>query len=604
MALVAVLALGGCSSGSGDDAASPSATGTETSGLVLTGGVSEFLPALAVDGAGDVWVDGPLELTRVDPETGESSTWDVAEDLAFGEFQEIAPSQEPGVWLLSMSRVRRFDGEGFAVDLEVPEELNAHAGFGVADLVEMGEDLWITNDADVTARWSGGSWTVLPEGRGGPFAVVDGELWAGDRSYPGPVYDLFRYTDGDWVRPGADGTYPTGDLMGIVPDGEGGTWVLAASLLYHFDGTAWSTHKVPSELGLTLGQDVVAVGPDSSVWVAGMRGVGRYQPDGTWQTFDAADGLPPMPAGEGLQQSVAVAGDDVIVATRSGVYRLSGSRFELLVASELAGPTDVYELVAVGRDEVWASSWSMAGFGWWRYADGAWTQVGPQGEAGDRGVLAADGSVWATTSDGLVRFVDEEWTLMSDTIDGHQLAAAPDGTVWAVESGRVVGFTADGAARTELPDPPGRELAAGEDGTVWVSNGPYMPSELSRWDDGWQKVDLPPTWSGIASLVVDADGALWATTQIPVADEGLDFELGRYADGSWTTFEVEEVSDIAASPDGVVCIVPNVTCFDATGMVSERLPGVSASSISIAPDGSTWVLGEQVIRLADGNPLE
>lgn len=302
-----------------------------------------------------------------------------------------------------------------------------------------------------------------------------------------------------------------------------------------------------------------------------------------------------------LVAALAACGPDDAAAPGDGASTVSASPSEAASATGAPalppgplGPAEVHDIVAVGRDEVWA----MSDSGWWRFADGVWTQAGPRGGGFFRGVLAADGSVWATTSAGLVRFTGDEWTLVSTAVGDGEPAAGPDGTVWAVEGRSVVGFAPDGG-RTELPDPQLRawsvwQLAAGPDGTLWVSSSGYAPAELARWNGGWQRVDTPPSWSQIgSSLVVAADGALWVFGfQVS--------ELGRYAEGSWTTFTVA-AGDLAAAPGGLVCVAAGaVTCYDAHGTgMTQRVPGAEVRSISIAPDGSTWVFvpGEHMLRL-------
>ena len=90
------------------------------SGLTLAGGTGEG--DVVVDGAGMVWVDGPWQVARVDPATGEATIWDAADDLAFTSVQRLAPAQPAGVWLDSGDRVRLFDGERFLVDIAVPAQ--------------------------------------------------------------------------------------------------------------------------------------------------------------------------------------------------------------------------------------------------------------------------------------------------------------------------------------------------------------------------------------------------------------------------------------------------------------------------------------------------
>ena len=126
--------------------------------------------------------------------------------------------------------------------------------------------------------------------------------------------------------------------------------------------------------------------------------------------------------------------------------------------------------------------------------------------------------------------------------------------------------------RTVLPTPPIEvwRLAAGPGGTLWAASGGYGTSRLARWD-----------------------GTLWITTF-----NGDRPSLYRYADGRWTDLG-HDAWTVAVTPSGLACVTPGVACFDARGLVRESLPGVVAGSFDIAPDGTPWMLGEQLVRLPD-----
>jgi hypothetical protein len=588
------------------DAFSGDGAPIEPSGIVLAGS-SGWGTSAVVDGAGMVWIDGPFELTRLDPQTGEATTWDAADDLTFATITAIAPSDGAGVWLAGGGRVRRFDGDRFVVDLTVPDEFLGPAG-RIEGLVVDGETLWIAiddGDDHVVARMAQGSWTRLPGGLGGPLAVdSDGNLWAVKRGAGGTPIGLSRFDGTTWSRPGSSGTYPTGQINSIVADPEGGVWVLTKETLAHFDGASWSQTRVPQAIGeIPWWPALLAVDPDGRVWVAGMNGVARYDPDGEWSTFKAAEGLPAHPGGE--LRNVVVAGDEVVVVTTVGAHRLDGTRFVPLWADPAFGQRFTGPLVAVSSNEVWARADSGV---WSRYRDGEWEAVGPQDARRQMGygsgVVASDGAVWVLTTAGLVRVDGDDWSVMSeDATSWQQPAAGPDGSVWAIEESddvaSVVKFHADGT-RTTI-DPPilwPERLAVGPDGALWAAGG----WDLARWDGTWQQVPPPPGWSPywVSGLEATPDGALWVSGIAPNV-------FARYADGEWTTFEHDALQvgqQLVALSDGTVCITPFLACFDATGTIvgtiAETLPGVFVDGIDIAPDGAVWVHGEQIARLPDG----
>jgi len=612
---VVLFAVAGCG-GRGDTATTGSEspisvvdTVADPSQLTLVGSGWYDVREMAVDGDGMVWIRGPWQVTRLDPATGEATTWDAADDLAFATTQAIAASHTAGVWLLSSDRVRLFDGDRFVIDVAVPDEyLDETWGPGMSGAVEDGSALWITTYDGWLARWADGSWTTPAEGRGGPLAVAaDGFLWAGGCRWTTTLEcSLSRFDGAGWSLPGDPAGSPQGEIWGIVADPSGGVWVLTKISLHHFDGATWQEVTALPALGEVIGPSTLALAVDGSVWVAGERSVGRLSPDGGWTTFGAADGL-----SEGYRR-VAAVGGEVVVSTGDGTFRFDGTRFERLWTDTAAVPAGWSSgVLAVSHDEVWTRTWGGSP-GWWRYHDGSWAAVGPH-EPSELGpgdaVLAPDGSVWAITPGGLVRFEGEQWTVMDASMTMGRLAAGPDGTVWEVggEGGGILGFRADGTS-TFIGPPTGDAfpswginwLGAGPDGVVWAASGGWAPAALARWDGEWQTVPLPVAEPMLGDLLVARDGALWVAGVAP----GGTLFVSRYVDGGWTTFDLIGAWQLAQAPDGSVCATSSsgLVCFDESGEVTGRSSHVlyNFGEFDIAPDGAIWVHGDQFARMPDG----
>ena len=173
--------------------------------------------------AGQVWFTTSWGVTRVDPTSGESTSWDVSDDAGFASISALAPTSGAGVWLLYGDRVRLFDGQRFTVDVQVPEEIFTSGGAPgtvghVHDLAEAGSDVWLrlhdvvlAGDAPgrSVARWSGGTWTVMArttDGIGGYLeADVDDLVWAGGwlaSEGPADGSGLSRWDETGWSLPG------------------------------------------------------------------------------------------------------------------------------------------------------------------------------------------------------------------------------------------------------------------------------------------------------------------------------------------------------------------------------------------------------------------
>ena len=130
---VSALALvaGGCSAPEEADLALPSswaglaARDPAPTGITLVGAPSADAVSagpIVTDGSGTVWVGGPAQVTRLDPATGRTTTWDASDDAAFAALQMV-PASGTGVWLIGQQDVHLFNGRQFLADLTVPDDI-------------------------------------------------------------------------------------------------------------------------------------------------------------------------------------------------------------------------------------------------------------------------------------------------------------------------------------------------------------------------------------------------------------------------------------------------------------------------------------------------
>lgn len=640
--------VAGCATGSGVGPAAYWPEGSSSdlvpSGLTLAGGTNEG--DVVVDGAGMVWVDGPWQVARVDPATGQATIWDAADDLAFTSLQRLAPAQPAGVWLDSGDRVRLFDGERFLVDVSVPAQYSdGPDGEGPeGDVLQVGDELWASGAGGV-ARWVDGAWSSVgleQLSEAGPLAVDSaGSVWAGGVStLNGAERNVVVRFDGTaWTTPGNADLAPAGGIADIAADPSGGVWVsstqdgpdTAQHGIYRFDGTTWSKAGPGGyafDMAVTTGGELwTMAGSGNGIDPSGDVRVARLAADGTWEPFGSDEGAPE--GSEGFWPSLAVGGDAVIVSAFTGLVRREGDRFITLWQDPTAVVQPSFEVafgqvpdavLAVSADEVMlpaapevgGSPWLVAGTSLSRYRDGGWASVGPvtSGDASSAPVLATDGSIWQATPQGLVRIEGDDWAVVAEDIGEYartSLAAGDDGSVWTISDGDVVTVRPDGS-RTSIGRPQGSKrlfeglpLAAGP-GVVWTADSDPKRglAWLHRWDGRWSDVAVSEPYAWVTQLVAAADGAVWATFD----GEDVGQALGRYADGRWT-IDGGAARGLARTPSGDVCSIRDagVVCYDAAGLaagspVSTYLVDVRA--LSIAPDGSAWVLGEQVARLPEG----
>ena len=506
-------------------------------GMLLTGtsDSGDMGQGVVADGTGTVWIRGPWQLTRVDPATGQATTWDAADDLAFASAWDLVGSSGAAVWIKDQDRVRLFDGTRFTADLAVPAELlhffdDPEASTDLRDVVEVGSgELWIAlsggapsagDDQEAppvagrVVRFASGQWSTVSDlGAQQPqHLLVDsgGVPWLTTSASQGePATDappgVKRWDGTAWVVPAADDPdYPKGAFPYLAAAPDGSVYVLDpgqdGATLTRFDGASWSTVAVDKRdhIGEAMGGDALAA-DSTGAWIASSSGLSHVTPDGVWQDYGSEQGID-VPWG--TVPTVAVSGERVIARTASGLSILAGGAFEPAWTDDASQVRTVGGLLAVSADEAWALAQragdrvavpgapegvTRAPQGWSRYRDGTWTPVGGDVGQGCPAALATDGAVWMTTQDGLVRWADGRADVVLPGLEECSVLAGPSGSVWVSDGGDVVRVLPDGTT-TSIGRPKGADRAylqaAGTDGSVWVQtecDGPPIPT-LARWD--------------------------------------------------------------------------------------------------------------------------
>ncbi len=587
--------------------------------------------SMVVDGTGAVWLHSPWQLTRVDPATGTTQAWDVADDAVFANLGAIEPAEAGGVWLVESDRVRLFDGRSFVRDLPVPEEFRGGETRRITGLVEVGAEVWVSSVAGV-ARSVGGPWSLVGDDSidGAAMLTVDteGRMWAISqvlRSDGELEQTVVRFDGARWTA--VEGPDSPAFAEEFVADPTGGVLVRFGFDVRRFDGQSWRPMPLLSSaqrLGTPVSLDM-SVAPDGTVWVVGPEGVARGRGSEPWQSVTQVE--------EPSIVGVGIVGTDVLVADSSGLLRVDGEELSRVWSEPDRGlGSPVGGLLAVSADEVWATAEGAVH----QYVDGRWQQMraglgwlgGPRmGWGVDSGLaLATDGAVWAITGGALARFDGDEPMVIPRALADGWLLPGPDGGVWAVEaiwpgwsrwyagedpdgtSVRQVG--ADGTqVSIRLPGPPWSltSLAAGVDGSIWVTicedgRADYctVPT-LMRWDGQWSPVPYPG--EGLTGVSVAEDGAFWAliTSGTSANEQSV---VARYADGSWTRFtHLADQDSVTPSPSGGVCGVEaaasEVVCMDPSGQVTRAPMGVTGD-LHIGPDGSLWLVDSGVVARLPG----
>ena len=184
--------------------------------------------------------------------------------------------------------------------------------------------------------------------------------------------------------------------------------------------------------------------------------------------------------------------------------------------------------------------------------------------------VANDGSLWAATSDGIVR-----WDLNTQTP-----------TIYTTEHG--------------LPPAGAWFVEAGLDGTVWAGGDEWM----ARFDGTLTTFPVPNT-SPFQQVAVGSDGTAWVAFETG--------ELGRFDGSEWQMLDVPSIAQpqgdrpqVAAAPDGNLwvglsddnpddsanIVSPGVASFDGSAWTvyttADGLPPRVGNLIAVAPNGTVW----------------
>jgi hypothetical protein len=384
---------------------------------------SEAVEGMVVDGVGVVWVDVPGGLVRLDPVTWSATVWDASDDAAFASKELLRASSGPGVWLVREGQARLFDGVRIVREIQVPAAYLGEVGEVVGrvrDLVEVGSELWVATDAGIV-RCDGLTWSMVgggqPEGVTKLRLTPGGVVWAGFET-TGGLSRWSRYDGTSWApteRPAHSG------VDAIAWDPMRGIVAICGQEVMHYDGSVWQVLFRLDHEGDADPVDVraVAVSGEGTVWVVTGEALLRSTDEAGWRSIAAPD--PTSLTG------VTLSGDEVVVSSEAGVYRVVGDGLEGVWPPSGRSPVsdDIVDVVTVSGDRAWVvaadgsgdsaayslrelqvgrrdplltrsllASEGQAHWGW------------PRSDLGSAAVAASDGSLWYVTGEAVMRIAD------------------------------------------------------------------------------------------------------------------------------------------------------------------------------------------------------
>lgn len=368
------------------------------------------------------------------------------------------------------------------------------------------ERLWIGYRGGL-ASFDGHALHLFTQGDGLPHPVVralakdrDGNLWIGTAG--AGIARLFadRFDTLD-SRNGSVGSVTWGMLLGR----DGTLWAASASGLSRLKNASVRNYGLPE--GLRSGMVWGALDDRLGGKYVAFNGEGLAHIDASGQVQNF--GAPIGPPGAGIVISMEYDGDELLLATFSGLYRFHDGRF----ARELSVPADrVYAIHVLAADDV---------------------------------LLGMRGGLWRMRKHGLSRIpstLQDPALHLSSEADGSLLVAAGRGGVWRLLGDQMVSLA--GAADMEV-----RDAFRASDGRIYVA-----ALGLFVLDDGKLLPLLPINQTQVGqlhSIAESTDRKLWINSNlgvIRVALDQIDAWLGKRQPG--LPFQVVDESHGMRSSEG------------------------------------------------------
>ncbi|SEE33342.1 hypothetical protein [Jiangella alba] len=412
--------------------------------------------------------------------------------------------------------------------------------------------------------------TPPPEEIPGLPVVVAG---TGERGYSGdggPAVDA-RLNDELRFAAGPDGTLYVADRYNkrvrvVTPDG--GIDTLAGSLSRRAPETDGIEVPGLGTYSPSNAPTATAVGPDGSVYVAGIRDIRRFAPDGT-VTVIAGGGeeRPPDGADPGGDALDAYLHDpaDIAVDADGMVYVADTDNNRI----RRIGPDDIITTIAGGGEDHPASAEGQPGSSLNTYAP---TSVAVDSTGSVFFTIEMDGSVYEIDSAGILH-----------VISGEDIALQAEGE------------TAGDAALTG-----GRQLAVDADDNLYITDLGNGRLRMLGAEDG-QLTTVAPLPSGAEDIVIGGDGTLYyglGSRIFRVSDPGAPVppaEPVEPAGSPWPDAEPGDLVPVAGARGSADVLPETVRPVD---------PAAGPATVATGPDGVSYVAdtrGNVVHRVdADG----
>ena len=300
------------------------------------------------------------------------------------------------------------------------------------------------------------------------LSLDNGSLWVG--AYSVGLARLDK--GGQWQTYRIKGGLPSDDVYALAPGPDSSLWVgTVGGLGWLKRADHWQTYTKASTNGGLPSDYVYALAPtpDGSLWVGTTDGLARLNKEGRWQTYTKASTNGGLPS-DYVYALAPTPDGSLWVGTSEGLARLNREgRWQTYTKASTNGglPSDDVHVVAFGPDgSVWAAAGVYLGdAGLGRFDKGGhwhtYTEASTNGGLPSDYVYALaptpDGSLWVGTSEGLARLNREgRWQIYTSQLpsdDIRALAFDPDGSLWVgTYEGSLGKLDKDGRWQTYIAD--------------------------------------------------------------------------------------------------------------------------------------------------------
>lgn len=325
---------------------------------------------------------------------------------------------------------------------------------------------------------------------------------------------------------------PSNIINGIAQSSDGFLWIATGGGLVRFDGR----HFLPVKLVPAVGEiSAVVTGPDGDLWLGSQGGVVRVPR----RYLDQTGPIPTISYSPGIRIALLhFAHDGVLWAGSTGLYRLTGQEFSLVIPSlnisriEETRNGHLFLTTAQGVVE-WDGIRAV------EHPEIARKYGGPKSEIYDV-YQDRSGAMWFCGGAGLVRVIAErvDWFAPPDKGGGplaaYRIFEDKSGSIWVSMTGGIHRLTA------EILDPlsprtGGRAIFEDRDGNMWFgTNGAGLIRLRNRLVRIFTQAD--GLWNDVVSTVFTTrDGTLWVGENI--ATGGKCGGLARFDGQRFHTYE-------------------------------------------------------------------